>query len=279
VNTPPVAVNDAENTNMDQKLYASVRDNDTDPENNPLTIPTITVAPIHGTAVVNATNGQIEYTPNPGYYGPDVLTYRICDIPILIVATCSSGPDLCATATLTITVDAPNTVIAINDENSTWINTPVSGGTLGNDFDPQGDNPIAFNGFIIGGISYTSGTIAISGVDMNGVPVPNAGTITINANGTYTFTPALNFTGVVNVPYSIRDNNINTAVDTANLRITVNPLPGVANSVIANNDENRVFKGATVSSTLFANDRDPQSIYMTPMEMEHPMEQEQSVHR
>ena len=93
---------------------------------------------------------------------------------------------------------------------------------------------------------------------MNGVPVPNAGTITINANGTYTFTPALNFTGVVNVPYFIRDNNINTAVDTANLRITVNPLPGVANSVIANNDENRVFGGATVSNTLFANDRDPQ---------------------
>jgi hypothetical protein len=259
INTAPVAVNDAESTNMDQKLYYSVRDNDTDPENNPLTIPTITVAPLHGTAVVNPVNGQVEYTPNPGYYGTDVLTYRICDIPILIVATCSSGPDLCATATLTITVDAPNTVIAINDENSTWINTPVSGGTLGNDFDPQGDNPIAFNGFIIGGISYTSGTIAISGVDMNGVPVPNAGTITINANGTYTFTPALNFTGVVNVPYSIRDNNINTAVDTANLRITVNPLPGVANSVIANNDENRVFGGATISSTLFANDRDPQT--------------------
>ena len=258
VNNPPVAVNDVENTNMDQKLYASVRDNDSDPNNNPLTIPAITVAPLHGTAVVNPLNGQIEYTPNPGYYGTDVLTYRICDIPIIIVATCSSGPDLCATATLSITVDAPNTVIAINDENSTWINTPVSGGTLGNDFDPQGDSPITFNGFIIGGVTYTSGIRTISGFDMNGVPEPNAGTMTINANGTYTYTPALNFTGVVNVPYSIRDNNINTAVDTANLRITVNPLSGVANSVIANNDENRVFRGATVSNTLFANDRDPQ---------------------
>ena len=258
VNNPPVAVNDTESTNMDQILYASVRDNDSDPDNNPLTIPTITVVPIHGTAVVNPVNGQIEYTPNRGYYGTDVLTYRICDIPVIIVATCTSGPDLCATATLSITVNAPNTVIAINDENSTWINTPVSGGTLGNDFDPQGDNPITFNGFIISAISYTSGTHAISGFDMNGVPVPNAGTITINLNGTYIYTPALNFTGVVSVPYAIRDGNINTAVDTANLRITVNPLPGVANSVIANNDENRVFAGATVSSTLFANDRDPQ---------------------
>jgi hypothetical protein len=238
-------------------LYASILDNDSDPENQELTLPVITVAPIHGTAVILA-NGLVEYTPNPGFYGTDVLTYQICD-KVISPVTCSSAPGLCVTATLTITIDAPNSVIAINDENSTWVNTPVSGGTLGNDFDPQGDSPVTFNGFIIGGISYTSGTIAISGVDMNGIPVPNAGTITINANGTYTFTPALNFTGVVNLPYSIQDNNLNTAVDTANLRISVNPMPGIGNSVIANNDESRVFPGTTVSSNLFANDIDPQS--------------------
>jgi Bacterial Ig domain/Bacterial cadherin-like domain/Secretion system C-terminal sorting domain len=258
VNTAPVAVNDAESTNMDQKLYYSVRDNDSDPENHPLTIPTITVAPLHGTAVVNPTNGQVEYTPNPGYSGIDVLTYQICDIPILNVATCSSGQDLCATATLTITIDAPNTVIAINDENSTWINTPVSGATLTNDFDPQGDNPISFNGFIIGGLSFTTGSQTVSGFDATGTPVLNAGSLAINTNGTYTFTPANNFTGVVIVPYSIQDANQNIAYDTANLRITVNPIPTGTNSVIANNDEITTLPNTTVSSTLFTNDRDPQ---------------------
>ena len=258
VNTAPVAVNDVETTLMDEVLYASVRDNDYDPENNPLTNPVITIAPVHGMAVVNNTNGTIEYTPNPGFYGTDVLTYRICDLPVIIVATCTSGQDLCATATLTITVEPTNTVIAINDENSTWINTPVSGGTLSNDFDPNDEVPLTFLGFIIGGTNYTSGSHIISGVDANGSPVANAGTILINANGTYTFTPANNFTGVVDVPYTIKDANLNTAYDTASLRITVNPMPAVSNSIIANNDENRVLGGSTVNSTLFANDVDPQ---------------------
>ena len=112
-NTAPIPVNDIENTNMDQVLYASVRDNDSDPEDQPLTMPTITVAPLHGTAVVNPFNGQIEYTPNPGYYGTDVLTYSICDILVTNPATCSQAPGLCATATLSITVDAPKIIITL----------------------------------------------------------------------------------------------------------------------------------------------------------------------
>jgi hypothetical protein len=65
-------------------------------------------------------------------------------------------------------------------------------------------------------------------------------------DGTYTFTPANNFTGYINVPYSIQDANINLAFDLAYLRITVNPLPAITNSVIANNDENTSY-GAPVS--------------------------------
>ena len=49
----------------------------------------------------------------------------------------------------------------------------------------------------------TPGTVA--GVDINGNPVANAGTLTINANGTYTFTPTAGFVGSINVPYTITD--------------------------------------------------------------------------
>lgn len=66
VNNAPVAVNDADTTNMDQVLYENVLDNDYDPDNNPLTIPVITIAPLHGTAIVNPVNGLIEYTLQPG---------------------------------------------------------------------------------------------------------------------------------------------------------------------------------------------------------------------
>ena len=149
-------------------------------------------------------------------------------------------------------------MVGINDQNSTWINSPVSGATLTNDFDPQGDLPLSFGGFIIGGTAYTSGTQTVSGVDATGTPVANAGSLTINADGSYTFTPANNFAGVVSVPYVVADANPNTAIDTSYLRITVSPFTGISNSVIANNDENSTLPNTTVSSTVFINDADPQ---------------------
>ncbi len=256
-NTAPVAVNDVETTNMDQVLFSAVKDNDSDPENQTLSVPVITISPLHGTATVNSINGIIEYTPNPGFSGTDVLTYRVCD-EVITAATCTFSPGLCTTATLSITVLAPNIVVGINDQNSTWINTPVNGATLWNDLDPQGDLPLSFGGFLIGGSAYTSGTQTVSGVDATGTPVANAGSLTINADGSYTFTPANNFAGVVSVPYVVADANPNTATDTAHLRITVNPFTGVFNSVIANNDENSTLPNTTVSSTVFSNDADPQ---------------------
>ncbi len=257
VNTAPSINSDEITLNMDETNYASVVDNDSDPENNTLTNPTVTVQPLHGTATVLA-NGLIKYIPNPGYYGADTLTYQICDI-INNPATCSTSQDKCDTARLYYTILAPNTVVAISDENSTWVNTPVSGSVLDNDVDPEGDTPIQFNGFIIGGVSYTSGTVTVSGVDASGNPVANAGTLLINADGTYTFTPANNFTGIINVPYAIQDGNPNTAYDTAILHIAVVPLPFNNNSVIANNDEYKTFINVNVNGNVItSNDYDPQ---------------------
>jgi hypothetical protein len=77
VNNAPVAGNDvADPSNMDETLYYSVLDNDSDPDGNTLTNPVITVNPLHGTAIVLA-NGLVQYTPNPGYFGTDVLTYQV----------------------------------------------------------------------------------------------------------------------------------------------------------------------------------------------------------
>ena len=258
VNTPPVAVNDVETINMDQVLYASVLDNDYDPDENQLTQPVITVAPLHGTATVNPVNGLIQYTPNPGFFGTDVLTYQICDILTVNVATCAPGPGACATATLTINIEIPNATFAVNDENSTWINTAVSGVTVINDFDLEADAQV-FAGFLNNlGNPFTSGSITVSGIDFNGSPVANAGTISILASGGYTYTPANSFTGIMTVLYIIRDNNANPALDTGLLVITVSPLQTISNSVIANNDE-KISYGTIVSDNVLVNDRDPQA--------------------
>jgi len=40
---------------------------------------TIVTPPAHGTASVNTSTGQIAYTPNAGYVGPDSLTYTVAD--------------------------------------------------------------------------------------------------------------------------------------------------------------------------------------------------------
>ncbi len=256
-NTAPDAVNDTETLYMDESVFTNVRDNDTDPEGDQLRIPTITVNPVHGTAVVLA-NGLIEYTPATGYFGTDVLTYQVCDSS-RIPATCAVAPPLCDIATITYTIEAPNQVLAVNDENSTWVDVPVSGGVLNNDIDPEGNYPIIFSGFKnpATGLLVTSGSITIGGVDANGNPVANAGTLNINTNGTYTFTPASGFTGVASVPYTIHDSGLPEASSTATLRITVSPLPAVSNSVIANNDEN-ISYGSPVSDNVLLNDRDPQ---------------------
>ncbi len=258
VNTPPVAVNDVDTTNMDQPVYENVLDNDYDPDENQLTQPVITIAPLHGTATVNPVNGLIQYTPNPGYFGTDVLTYKICDILTLNVATCAPGPGACATATLTITIQIPNATFAVNDENSTWINTAVSGATIINDFDLEADG-ILFTGFIDNtGVATTSGSITVSGIDDNGTTVANAGALTILASGAYTYTSSAGFTGTMSVPYTIADNNVNPALDTAWLSITVSQLRAVGNSVIANNDE-KITYGAALNGNVKDNDRDPQA--------------------
>ncbi len=257
VNSAPIANDDQETFYMDQTDYFAVVDNDTDPDNNTLTNPIITVQPLHGTATVLA-NGLIKYIPNRGYYGKDTLSYQICDL-VNNALNCSASQEKCDTAKLSYNILPLNTVTAINDENSTWVNTPVGGSILNNDFDSEGDSPIQFNGFIIGGISYTSGTITVSGVNASGNAVLNAGTIIINANGTYTYTPANNFIGYIDIPYSIRDNNSNAAYDTAFLHITVNPLPNVSNSVIANNDEYNTPINVNVNGNILtSNDFDPQ---------------------
>ena len=255
-NNPPVAIDDyADTTNMDEALYESVLDNDTDPDGNALTNPSVTVNPLHGLAVVLA-SGLIRYTPNPGFFGADTLTYLVCDI-INNPATCSPSPGFCVAAKMFIYIRVPNTTYAVNDENSTWVNMPVSGGVIDNDYDIERD-AISFTGFLDNSNSlFMSGSIIVSGVDTSGTPVANAGSLAIGAGGTYTYTAANGFAGVITAAYTIADNNPNAAVDTAFLKITVSPLKFAYNSVIANNDENITY-GNPVSGNVLVNDRDPQ---------------------
>ena len=147
----------------------------------------------------------------------------------------------------------------VNDENSTWKDVNVSGSVLSNDYDME-NNTQNFGSFLNPSTLATIATgSVVNGVDKTGALVANAGTITFDASGNYTFDPSPTFTGTVSIPYRLCDSGSPAACDSAFLVITVDPIPNTGvNTVIANNDEN-ISYGEPVSNNLFVNDRDPQN--------------------
>ena len=101
-----------------------------------------------------------------------------------------------------------NTTFAEDDINQTLVNIPVRGDLSTNDYDPQDDNQeitsIAsdnngdgtYESIVTIGV-LDEATSQISGYDNDGIFVVNAGSITVKSDGTYLFTPFLNFTGTV----------------------------------------------------------------------------------
>ncbi|MEY3324683.1 MAG: hypothetical protein RLZ11_997, partial [Bacteroidota bacterium] len=244
VNFPPDAVNDVVSVAEDVALTGNLLTNDTDPNSDPLTVVsfvvngytyypgTTAVIPGVGTILINA-NGTYTFTPVPNYNGTvPPITYTISDG--------NGGTD---TANLLITVtpvnDAPD---ANNDAQTTLEDTPVSGNVLTNDTDIDG-NALTVTQFVINGQTYTAGTTAT---------IPGVGTLVINANGTYTFTPAPNYNGPVPpVTYTVSDGQ--GATDTAVLSLSITP---VNDAPVAVNDTQTTLEDTPVSGNVLTNDTD-----------------------
>ncbi len=97
VNEPPEAVDDAPSRfDEDTSVTIDVLANDSDPENDDLTVTSVT-RPSNGSAVLNS-DGTITYTPNANYHGSDSFTYRARD-------TGNLNSDV---ATVALTIDGMN---------------------------------------------------------------------------------------------------------------------------------------------------------------------------
>ena len=235
-NEPPVAQNDAAVTQVDVPVSGNVLTNDSDPDGDNIIINTTPVTnPTNGTVIILA-DGSYTYTPNAGFVGVDTYTYSICD---------DGSPVLCDEAQVTITVlpdyngpdnDPP---FAGDDFALTPQETPVSGNLLPNDYDINGD-PITLN------------TNPISG--------PSNGTVTILANGTYTYTPAVGFTGTDQFVYEICDDGTPNLCARATCYITVYPDN---NPPVAVNDFNNTLVDTPVSGNVITNDSDPDGDNLT----------------
>ena len=93
-NMPPVATNDTVATPEDTTVTVDVLANDSDPDNDPLSVLSVS-DPASGSTTLNA-NGTITYTPDAGFVGIDTFTYAVSD------------GDLTDTATVTVAVSEPN---------------------------------------------------------------------------------------------------------------------------------------------------------------------------
>ena len=218
---------------MDIAVSGNVLTNDEDAEGDTQTVTTTGTFPtVQGGSVTMNADGSYIYTPPAGYVGPDQFNYSIVD---------SGNPQATDSATVFIQVlpvTGNNTTIANADTAGTLMDTPVDGNVLTNDFDPEGDNQ----------------TVTSVGT----FPTTQGGSITINADGSYTYTPPAGFVGEDTFEYFITDDNPNgPATDSAILAITVSPNNGT-NVTFANDDAYNGNQGATVSGNVLDNDQDPE---------------------
>ena len=191
-NQAPTAVDDTYSTDENTDLSVAapgVLDNDSDPDGDSLTAG-LGSEPSHGTLTLNA-NGSFTYSPNAGFSGSDSFTYRAND-----------GLANSNLATVTITVTPVNNApVAENDSYSTAEDTALNiaaPGVLENDSDPDGDPLTAV---LKGNASH--------------------GTLTLNADGSFSYTPNANFNGSDSFTYRANDGTVDS--NTATVSITVTP--------------------------------------------------------
>ncbi|MEO5917298.1 MAG: Ig-like domain-containing protein [Luteolibacter sp.] len=191
VNTAPVAVADSYSTNQGVALVvaaAGVLANDTDAQSNPLTA-IINVGPAHGSLTLSS-NGSFTYTPTTGYSGADSFTYHAND-----------GSLNSNIATVSITVNLVNTApVAVADSYSTNQNTALvvpAAGVLANDTDAQ-SNPLT----------------AIANVG------PAHGSLALNSNGGFTYTPTTGYSGADSFTYHANDGSLNSNIATVSITVS-----------------------------------------------------------
>ncbi|MBK9712968.1 MAG: tandem-95 repeat protein [Kouleothrix sp.] len=199
INTSPVANDDSYTVNEDATLTVAapgVLANDSDPDGDPF-VGALASGPSHG-ALSFSSDGSFSYTPDANYNGSDSFSYKARDTTNL-----ESGA---ATVRLTITpVDDVPTAAA--DSYSTAEDTVlnvVAAGVLANDSDPDtGD---------------TLSAVLVSG--------PSHGALTLNADGSFGYTPDANYNGPDSFSYLARD-TANLESGAATVRLTITPVNDV----------------------------------------------------
>ena len=161
---------------------------------------------------VNTALNTLSYTGLPDYNGPDTLTVTTDD-----QGSSGTGGALADVDTVSITVDPVNDApTAAGDAYSTDEDTALNvaaPGVLANDSD-------------------------VDGGSINAVKVsdPAHGSVTLNGNGSFTYTPAANYNGADSFTYRAADGSLDSAIVTVDLTVNAvndapsNTRPGTQNA-------------------------------------------------
>ncbi|MEO7310535.1 MAG: Ig-like domain-containing protein [Chitinophagaceae bacterium] len=174
-----------------------------------------------GTVTVDAATGDTHYTPPTGFVGTDSIEYTVCDNGI---------PSLCSSAYQIFYVRPPSSTfgsLGVDDFSETFADFPVSGNAVTNDGDPEKPAPTAVP---------------------QDTTIAGKGTLMLNSDGTYTFTPIPGFTGPVDFGYRVCDD---MTCDSATIHILVKPFD-------LNPDENLTSVNVPVTGSMATNDQFPE---------------------
>lgn len=189
----PTVVNDAYSVNEDTNLIVAapgVLSNDITMGDMPSAV---AVAPPANGILEFATDGAFNYRPNLNFSGSDSFTYRF-----------TSGGIQSSIGSVAITVNPVNDApTAVNDTASTAFNTAVKISALANDTDPDG-NPLS--------IAVVTGA-------------PASGSVAINPDNTFTYTPNTGFVGTDRFYYTATDGALRSNVGKVTVTVRANQAP------------------------------------------------------
>jgi VCBS repeat-containing protein len=195
-NEAPVAHDDSVTTQEDRSVDILMEA--TDPDGDTLSF-AITSGPSNGSlgtiTMVDANKARVRYTPSPNYFGSDSFEFTVSD---------PAGLSDVGEISINVT-SAPDTPQAVNDsytvaEDGTLAVPPS--GVLANDHDSDGDSLSA---------QLVSG--------------PTNGTLVLNANGGFTYTPTAGFTGTDSFTYRASDGALQSSATVTITVTSVNDAP------------------------------------------------------
>jgi PKD repeat protein/serine/threonine protein phosphatase PrpC len=223
----PIATDDAYATSINTPLVIVApgpRANDLPTTGTTVTFPATTA---NGTITGTSSAGAFTFTPNAGFTGTNTFNYT------LNVGGCTD------TGTVTIQVLAANTApVATNNaftmvEGTTFV-VPAPGVMAD---DNNGDGGAA--GF---------------GISAALVTAPVSGTLVFNADGSFTYTPIVGFTGPLTFTYQVNDGSLTSNIATVTITVIANNAP-LANNNTYNTPQNITLTVPALTGVL-ANDFD-----------------------